>query len=305
MTTIDQKYLDLIANIRENGHHLDGRNGGTQTLCDEFPQLRWDLRTDSFPLLGVRKQNFLHYINEYLWEINGGHNIHELNGVHVPDLDSRFIWDPWAHPETGEVPYSYGACWRSNGHETPGAEYGIDQIQMLEDQLLAAVPSSGEIKRNRRLTLITADVFKNALDADNSFVRCGGHKPQVPPCHPSLSLTMGPGRVLNMHVFSRSQDVVCGLPGDMIRYSLMLMCFARYCGLEAGNMCFSFTDVHYYKEHEEKLMRVISEYVPNEFNNPRVRLLGDREQRLNEYTYEAFKLSGYYPSKFTSFPVIP
>lgn len=299
MTTIDRQYLALIERIHDEGTIIDGRNGGTRTLSSQFPQIKWDLSNDAFPIIALRKQKFEHYLNEYLWEINGGDNIKDLNGVFVPNVDSRFIWDTWAN-EDGHIPYSYGACWRNNGELM--AEHSVDQLRLLEDMLLEANPKEGPSKRNRRLVLITADPAKTALDHIGSFEQMNYPK-QVPPCHPAITFTQVNG-TLNAHVFSRSQDVVCGLPGDMIRYSLLTMCLARLVELKPAHVCFSFSDVHYYMEHEEKLLSVVNDYDGSKNNYPTMRIDGSYGKRLNEYTYQDFELSFYFPSKFKSFPLI-
>lgn len=294
--TIDIKYLKLIERLCNEGTHFDGRNGGTQAIIDRPLFIDWDLNTDAFPILAIRKQNFLHYVNEFLWEINGGTNIKELNNVYAP-VDSRFLWKPWAGIEDGYIPYSYGASWRRNGEMAPG-NISVDQLKMLEYMIK-------ENPMSRRLTLITQDVFKNAIINDPSSEILKDYPPQVPPCHPASYFTSD-GTYLNFHVTSRSQDIICGLPGDMIRYHLMTVCFAKLANLIPGKIWFSFTNLHYYKEHEEKLIDVVERYIPDISNYPKM-LLDKRTNNhvsLDEFSYVDFHLEGYYPEKFESFPII-
>ena len=293
--TIDLKYLKLIEKLCNEGTHFEGRNGGTQAIIDRPLFIEWDMNDDAFPILAIRRQNFLHYVNEFLWEINGGANVNDLNNVYAP-VDSRFLWQPWAHETTGYIPYSYGASWRKNGEVA--TDYCVDQLKMLEF-LIKDNPKS------RRLTLITQDVQKNAIVNDSSNEIFKGHPPQVPPCHPASYFTSD-GTYLNFHVTSRSQDIICGLPGDMIRYHLMTVCFAKLANLIPGKIWFSFTNLHYYKEHEEKLMYVVERYTPIYENYPKLHLhkMTNRHVSIEDFTYVDFELQGYKPHKFESFPII-
>ena len=294
--TIDRKYLQLIEKLAYEGKHFDGRNGGTQAIIDRPLSIAWDMNNDAFPILAVRKQNFLHYLNEYLWEINGDDKVENLNNVYAP-VDSRFLWNSWANKDDGHIFYSYGASWRKNGEIASG--YSVDQLQMLELMIK-------ENPMSRRLTLITQDVSKNAfINGAADRVEELGYPPQVPPCHPASYFTSD-GDYLNLHVTSRSQDIVCGLPGDMIRYHLMAVCLAKLANLIPGKIWISFTNLHYYKEHEKKLFKTIDEFEFNSENYPKLHLSKRSSQHdsLNNFSYVDFELDGYVPSKFKSFPLI-
>lgn len=282
--TIDSAYTDLIKDIFNNGTIYNGRNGSTRALIDRFPQLHWNLLTQCFPIIACRKQNIDHYINEFLWELNGGDNTMGLNKFYAP-VDSRFLWDNWADEE-GYIEYSYGACWRDN------TSAGIDQLRNIVEELRTNPLS-------RRLTLVTQDVEKNNAMFFDVF-----DVPQVSPCHPCIQFSSD-GVYLNAHIFSRSQDAVVGLPGDMIRYSLLTMVLAKLSGLTAKNVCISFTNVHYYVKDEWKILKILDLPI-DEANKPELTLVGfwDKKQ-LKDFTYSDFNLSNYVPNKFVSFPLTP
>ena len=295
--TIDFKYVNLLNAVRMDGIHFEGRNGGTKAIINRPLSIGWHMSHDAFPIISIRKQNFLHYINEFLWEINGDDNVENLNNKYAP-LDSRFLWKPWAHKDNGHIFYSYGASWCKNGEIT--SKYTVDQLKMLEF-LLSENPMS------RRLTLITQDVGKNALINDQNSLGENGYPPQVPPCHPASYFTSD-GTYLNMHVTSRSQDIICGLPGDMIRYHLMAMCLAKLANLIPGEIWFSFTNLHYYMEHQEKIDDLLGNWRGGkEGNYPKVNFSNseiDIYITLTDFNYSDFELEGYVPDKFKSFPLI-
>ena len=292
--TIDSKYIGLLKQLMYESDFFEGRNGGTRAIINRPLSIGWDMRYDCFPIIAMRKQNIKHYINEFLWEINGVSNIDNLNDYYYPDVDSRFLWKAWAG-EDGYVPYSYGASWRANGQVL--ANHSVDQIKMLED-MIKKDPMS------RRLFLITSDVAKNAITNDPDNISFGDqYPPQVPPCHPAICFTSN-GHVLNAHVFSRSQDIICGLPGDMIRYDLMTRCFAKIAGLLPGQIWFSFTNLHYYKDHEKKIFDVVNNYEEDPENQPKMVIVDDDQEEMSDFLWHHFELSGYKPGKFTSFPLI-
>lgn len=281
MKTIDKRYISLMQDIYYNGTLIKARNGATRALIDTFPQLSWDLRTETFPIISIRKQNIDHYINEFLWELNGDCNINNLNNVYAP-VDSRFLWQSWAD-NNGTIAYSYGECWRNNS---------LNNIDQLRDIIL-------ELKRNplsRRLTLVTQDIDKNHKSFRNLYPT-----PQVSPCHPCIQFSSD-GVFLNAHVFSRSQDICVGLPGDMIRYSLLTMVLAQLSGLLAQKICFSFTNLHYYLEHEQDMLNLINKYSDHEDNKPY--LFIKEKKSLEDYTYTDFCLINYKPHTFKSFKLI-
>lgn len=293
MTSIDKKYAALFAAIQENGEDFEGRNGGTRAIVGEALKFKVNLKRDAFPIIACRRQNFKHYLNEFLWEVNGGSNVNDLNNKYAP-ADSSFLWSTWAD-DSGYVAYSYGEAWRANSQYVTEDGMGFDQLSLVEDNLKNNPMS-------RRITLITADVYKNILDAVKGF-QSKGFPAQVPPCHPVAQFTVNTKRELSVTVLSRSQDLVCGLPGDIIRYSLMVMCLAKLANLELGNVTIVFSNVHYYKAHEEKMIDVLSKPIKDD-NNPKVTVKDGLFNSLKDFTYNDFNLYGYSPNPFVSMPLI-
>ena len=82
------------------------------------------------------------------------------------------------------------------------------------------------------------------------------------------------------------------------------MCLAKMIDIKPGKVCFSFSDVHYYMEHEDKLNKILADFKPSSDNYPILSIDGHKGKRLSEYKWQDFELNHYKPSKFYSFPLI-
>lgn len=102
----EQKYLDLLAEVYQDGEWRSDRTGtGVSSLFGK--QVVYDL-ADGFPLLTTKKIHWKSVVHELLWFLSGRTNIKYLqdNNVH--------IWDAWASEE-GELGPVYGQSWRKWG----------------------------------------------------------------------------------------------------------------------------------------------------------------------------------------------
>src|ERR1700733_4329017 len=82
-----KQYLDLLKNIKANGHKKDDRTG-TGTIDVFGRQMRFDL-SEGFPAMTTKKLFMKGVVIELLWFLRGDSNIKFLvdNGVH--------IWNEW------------------------------------------------------------------------------------------------------------------------------------------------------------------------------------------------------------------
>lgn len=78
-----QKYLDLLRDVRDNGHVRKDRTG-VGTLSVFGRQLRFNLE-EGFPILTTKKVSFELIVHELLWFLSGSGNIKYLvrNNVNI------------------------------------------------------------------------------------------------------------------------------------------------------------------------------------------------------------------------------
>src|SRR5512134_599902 len=119
---MEQHYLDLLADVLQNGARKTDRTG-TGTLSVFGRQLRFALAP--FPLVTTKKLHLKSIAYELLWFLRGDTNIRWLNDHGVT------IWDEWAWPD-GDLGPIYGYQWRS--WPAPDGRH-IDQITQVLEQI--------------------------------------------------------------------------------------------------------------------------------------------------------------------------
>ena len=215
-----KNYLDLLADVRRNGHIKKDRTG-TGTYSRFGAQLRFDLSV-GFPAVTTKKLFFKSVVTELLWFLRGESNI-----AYLKDNDCS-IWDAWAD-EKGELGPVYGVQWR----RWPGAEgTEIDQIA----QLIAALKSNPESRRHIVSAWNVAEIPNMAL----------------PPCHTMFQFYVADGK-LSCGLYQRSADLFLGVPFNIASYSLLTHMIAQVCDLKVGDFVHSFGDVHLYSNHLEQV----------------------------------------------------
>ena len=253
-----QSYLDLLADVRENGASRSDRTGvGTWSVFGRH--LRFDLQ-QGFPLLTTKKLHLRSIVLELLWFLRGETNVRWLQ-----ERGCR-IWDPWAD-EHGELGPVYGKQWRS--WPTPDGRQ-IDQISQVVEQLRND-PNS------RRMLVVAwnpADVGQMAL----------------PPCHCLFQFYVADGK-LSCQLYQRSCDTFIGLPFNIASYALLTHMLAQQVDLEVGDFCWAGGDVHLYHNHAE----AVAEQITRE-PRPLPKLkIQRRPATLFDYELEDFVWEGYDP----------
>ena len=254
-----KQYLDMLRHIMENGVDRSDRTGtGTRSVFGY--QMRFDL-SEGFPLVTTKKLHLKSIIHELLWFIKGDTNVRYLqeNGVR--------IWNEWADPETGDLGHIYGYQWRS----WPRYDGGF------VDQLAQAVE---QIRTNPDSRRIIVSAW-NVADLENM---------NLPPCHAFFQFYVANGR-LSLQLYQRSADTFLGVPFNIASYALLLMMVAQVTGLEAGEFVHTLGDTHIYHNHFEQV-RTQLEREPRKL--PRM-VLNPDIKRLEDFTYDDFKLEDYEP----------
>jgi len=264
-----KQYLDLLKDVLENGTPKGDRTG-TGTISKFGTQLRFNL-AEGFPVLTTKKIHMKSVIYELLWMISGQTNIKYLQEHGVS------IWNEWAD-ENGDLGPVYGAQWRNFNNE------GVDQLKIAIETI--------KTNPNSRRIIVTAwnpCVLPDEKEKDFAKnVREG--KAALPPCHCFYQFYVLDGK-LSIQVYQRSVDTFLGMPFDISSYSLLTMMVAQECGLELGDLVYTFGDTHIYNNHIEQVKEQLTrtpKLLPKMILNP-------EKKSVFDFEYEDFKLEGYDP----------
>ena len=266
MNTEESRYLDLLAEVLEQGARKSDRTGtGTRSVFGR--QLRFRLDA-TFPLLTTKKLHLKSIIYELLWFLRGETNVRWLQEHGVS------IWDEWADAK-GELGPVYGYQWRH--WRTPGGGE-IDQISGVIESLRAKPDS----RRHIVSAWNPADVGRMAL----------------PPCHALFQFYVADG-ALSCQMYQRSADLFLGVPFNIASYALLTLMVAQVTGLAPAEFVLTLGDAHLYLNHMEQAREQLRRS-PRPF--PRMRLNpGVRE--LLDFGYEDFTLEGYEPHPAIKAPI--
>jgi len=262
---VEQRYLDLLAEVLEHGARKTDRTGtGTRSVFGR--QLRFPLQP--FPLLTTKKVHFKSIAIELLWFLRGDTNVRWLQERGVT------IWDEWAD-DKGELGPVYGYQWRH--WRTPEGKE-IDQIS----QVISSLRSKPDSRRHIVSAWNPADVDRMAL----------------PPCHALFQFYVAEGR-LSCQMYQRSADLFLGVPFNIASYALLTLMIAQVVDLAPGEFILTLGDAHLYLNHLEQA-RLQLQRQPRAF--PRLKLNPLRKQ-LDHFVFEDFALEGYDPHPGIKAPI--
>jgi len=291
----ERQYLDLIADIIENGVDRGDRTGvGTRALHGK--SLRFDLADESLPLLTTKSVPLRVVGEELFWFLDGETNIRPLLEKNV------HIWSEWPHAafvkKTGEaidlkafearvleseefalawgdLGPVYGKNWRR--WEGPDGKV-YDQIS----DVLARMKRDPDSRRLLFHGWNVAEIEQMAL----------------PPCHLLYQFFVANGR-LSLTLYQRSCDAALGLPFNLASAALLVRMFAQQAGLEPGELFWVGHDVHLYSNHIEPIAAQLTRE-PKPF--PKLKLLR-KPDSLFGYSMDDFQLVGYKPAPKIVLPV--
>jgi thymidylate synthase len=283
----EQKYLDLLADILENGKDRPDRTG-TGTLSVFGRQLRFDISPNTCPIITTKRVPWKQCIEELLWFLRGDTNskILEEKGVNIwkgnssrEFLDNRNL----KNLREGDIGAGYGFQWRHFGANYTGCHIdyegqGIDQLQNIIDTL----------KTNpfdRRIIL-------------NAWNPQALNKMALPPCHCFAQFYVENGKdgrkKLSCHMYQRSVDTFLGFPWNIMSYSVLTKILALKCDMDPEELVISTGDTHIYKTHikqvETQLQRKPASRFPQLILRDRI-----KDTDFSDLTLEDFELIGYKP----------
>lgn len=305
----EMQYLLLLQDIINNGTWKQNRTG-IRTKFLPGGMLKFDL-SRGFPLLTSKKMYTPALIGELLaflegatsaerfrelgckfWDQNANENKDWLNNPHRKGHDDvghiyGYIWNHWdsfeimetentlieKHPPR-DTKFTYNADQSLTYHNVTAIKHSINQI-------LTAVNRVYYNPEDRRI-IITAwkiDEF---------------HKMSLPPCHVSYEFLVDTeNNKLHLTMWQRSCDMFLGVPMNIASASLLLHCFARITGLEAGTYTHFLSDMHIYENHMEQVKEQI---VRNPMPFPTFKF--DNNAPKLGFSFDANKIYDFKPEHF-------
>lgn len=244
----EEGYLQLMRDILATSEVYPDRTGvGCKKVFGA--SLVFDLR-ESFPRTTVRNTPLRFAFEEWMFFMRGQTDtkILEDKGIFIWSgntsrefLDSRGL----QHLPEGNLGRAYGAQLRAFGGTWEND--GIDQLEQVYNSLYL-----DPFSRRHYVS------FWNPSQS---------HMMALLPCFHSHQFhceKSGEDIVLHLKVFSRSSDVLFGLPFNVQQYALYLQMMSEALGYTAGTLFISMTDSHIYKNQFEYAQETVERKIDSE-----------------------------------------
>ena len=216
---------------------------------------RYDLSKE-FPIITIRKTNYINAIDEILW-------IWQKKSNNIADLNSH-IWDAWVD-ENGTIGKAYGY---QLGVKHQYSEGLFDQV----DRVLF------DLKNNPLSRRIITNIYNHH---DLSEMK-------LYPCAYSMTFNVT-GSKLNGILNQRSQDMLVANNWNVCQYAVLLHMFAQVSGLETGEFVHVIADAHIYDRH----IPIVEEIIAREpFDAPEFEMDKSIDSFYN-FTTDSFALKDY------------
>lgn len=277
----EQKYLDLMKSILENGEERDDRTG-VGTLGIFGTTLRFSLEENTLPLLTTKKMFTKGIIEELLFFVRGETDTKKLeaNGVNIwkgntsrEFLDKRGL----SYLPEGSMGKGYGKQWRAWGYWEGG--YTLQDIHNPGiDQLSNALHMIKNDPNSRKIIVSAWNVEQLKEMA-------------LEPCHCFFQFYVNNGQ-LSCQWYQRSIDTILGLPFNITSYAILTHMMAKASGLKAKELIFSGGDTHVYKNHIDAAKEQLTRG-PYPFPKLNIKKDINSIEDMEKLSFEDFEIVGY------------
>lgn len=216
-------------------YNLSRQEAELVTEGQEYPY--WCYGSQSFvfthaPLSQTRRVSVDMAQKELHWMLSGSGATREDRSARVTE-DVERMWSPWAEDELGPM---YGVQWRYAG---PGGIH--DQVVSITHRLI-------EHPTSKRAVWTTWAPY----EVDSM---------RLPPCTTTWAFNVIGGRV-NLDIFARSTDVVCGLPYDTLEGWMLIHLMTNTLrfhghGVKPGKLRFTTANAHVYCQNLDTWHRML------------------------------------------------
>ncbi len=279
----EQKYLDLIKKIIDEGEIRETRNSITKSIFGE--KLEFDI-SNSIPFITTKKLAWKTVIKELLWFLSGSTDNNKLVQQNVKIWNgnsTREYMDSigFTEREVGDLGPIYGHQWRHFNAEyknqnTDYTDKGIDQIKYVID-------------------LLNNDPFSRRI-LFSAWNPCQIDQMNLPPCHIMaqfyVSVNKETGeKEISCQMYQRSADIGLGLPFNIASYAVLTYILGKICNLKPKKLIMVIGDAHIYNNHEESLKEQINR---KPFNFPKLTINDEKEyKKVEDFVIDDFLIENY------------
>lgn len=301
---IMREYDQALNSIVTTGFDIDGDRTGVGTKCLFGLSTSYDI-SERVPVLTKRKVAWKSIVKEVLWYISGSHNINDLEAMGAK------IWTPW---KNNQFTQTHGFPEGSAGYV-----YGFNLIHFgadIHDYEFMTSNPIGYAKNHRDMNaegFNQLDYVINTLrDNPKSRQACftfwrpdTNHQAILPACHAFYSFVVSPDengdmKVLNLHVFQRSNDYPIGVGmGNLWTGTLFVYMIAQQLGMKPGRLFHTGSHCHIY----HNALDSAREYCSREEEPDSPRLILNTRDSIYDYVPEDFALVEYDPLPAIKFEI--
>lgn len=276
----EQNYLELLSDVLYHGAVREDRTGvGTKSLWGAM--LRFDL-SKGFPVFTTRMIGPRIGIEEMLFFLRGDTQTKKLEEKNI------FIWQGNTTrdfldkrglnilPE-GDMGKGYGFQMRRFGGQTP-PDIAFEENAPGFDQLKDLIKNLKENPLSRRHLMS----YWNPQQL---------HEAALPPCHLLFNCQVVDGK-LNGLFYMRSNDLVLGLPTNIVGYAFLIHLLAKLTGYEPGELVYMAGDAHIYLNHMNGVEELIKKE-PKPFPTFKFKKEFSTLEEALALTYDDMEISNY------------